>query len=92
MRLVIILFAIVVGFLLLRSLLAPLVNAVAALIAPSAQPPQSAGAGPKPAGELKKDPVCSVFISPDLAVTQKINGQVVHFCSEKCRDEYARTA
>ncbi len=38
--------------------------------------------------ELKKDPVCGTYVSVDAAVTQKINGELVHFCSTACRDRY----
>jgi len=91
MRYVLILFAILAAFLLLRSLLTPLVNAVAALLAPSAPPTTPNQTASKPAAELKKDPVCGAFVSPELAVIQKHKGQTVHFCSTKCRDEYLRT-
>jgi YHS domain-containing protein len=39
-------------------------------------------------GELKKDPVCGTYVSADVAVTKRINGQTVHFCSSACRDKY----
>ena len=39
-------------------------------------------------GELKKDPVCGTYVSEDTAITKRINGQVVHFCSPACRDKY----
>jgi YHS domain-containing protein len=39
-------------------------------------------------GELKKDPVCGTYVSADTAVTRRINGQTVHFCSPTCRDKY----
>ena len=91
MRFLVILIAILAAFVLLRSLLAPLVNAVVALLAPSPSPPPSRVAA-KPSSELKKDPVCGTFVAPELAVVEKLKGQTVHFCSKKCRDEYLRTA
>lgn len=39
-------------------------------------------------GELKKDPVCGTFVSVDVSVTKRIDGQTVHFCSAACRDKY----
>jgi YHS domain-containing protein len=45
-------------------------------------PPVSAG------GELSKDPVCGTYVSADTSVTQRIDGQTVHFCSTACRDKY----
>ena len=95
MRFLLGLFAILAAFLLLRSVLAPLVSAVVSLLSPAAAPPatrESAAAPAQPASELMKDPVCGAFISPELAVTEKYQGQTVHFCSKKCRDEFLHTA
>lgn len=39
-------------------------------------------------GELKKDPVCGTYVSTAVAVTKTIDGQLVHFCSQECRDKY----
>lgn len=41
-----------------------------------------------PGGELKKDPVCGTYVSSEIAVTKRINGEIVHFCSPACRDKY----
>ena len=91
MRFVILAFTILVSVLLLRSMLAPLVNAIVALLKPAPPPQQHAAEGARPAGDLKKDPVCGTFVSPELAITLKSKGQTMHFCSQKCRDEYVRT-
>lgn len=85
------LFALILAFVLIRSLLEPVIRAIVALLAPSAPTARSAPPPPR-AGELKKDPVCGTFVAPELAVTKKFNGEIVHFCSEKCLDEYARRA
>ncbi|MBI3666840.1 MAG: hypothetical protein HY236_11570 [Acidobacteria bacterium] len=92
MRLLLSLFAIVAAFLLLRSLLEPLVKAIVAFLTPASPRPHAGGPSPGTVGELKKDPVCGTFVAPELAVTQSFHGQTLHFCSTKCRDEYARTA
>lgn len=91
MRFLIRLILLVVAFLLLRSLLEPVIKAVAGMFSPSSPPPQAPGAAPPgiKSAELKKDPVCGTFIAPELAIVQKFNGQVIHFCSQKCRDAYA---
>ena len=39
-------------------------------------------------GELKKDPVCGTYVSAASSITQQVNGQLVHFCSEECRAKY----
>lgn len=94
MRFLLSLFAILAAFLLLRSLLAPLVSAVVSILSPAPAPPPAPreSAAAKPASELKKDPVCGAFISPELALTEKYQGQTMHFCSKKCRDEFLHTA
>jgi YHS domain-containing protein len=40
------------------------------------------------AGELKKDPVCGTYVSAAASVKKTVHGEVVHFCSEACRDKY----
>jgi len=47
-----------------------------------APPPVSLG------GELKKDPVCGTYVSTVGSVSQKVDGQLVYFCSTECRDKY----
>jgi YHS domain-containing protein len=92
-RFILILIAIMAGYLLLRSLLAPIVQAVVAVLTASQTPRQEAAQAPLPhTGELKKDPVCGTFVAAELAVQGKFKGEILHFCSAKCRDEYARRA
>ncbi|HEY4817745.1 MAG TPA: hypothetical protein VIH67_09980 [Candidatus Acidoferrum sp.] len=38
---------------------------------------------------LVRDPVCGVHVAEERAIPLRVQGQVVHFCSAKCRDEYA---
>ncbi len=45
-------------------------------------------AATKSGGELRKDPVCGVFISEASSVKTTINGQTFHFCSAACRNKY----
>ncbi len=42
-------------------------------------------------GELKTDPVCGTYIAAASAIKEKVGGQVVHFCSQECRDKYVAT-
>ena len=65
----------------LRSIFAPPRN-VPRPTAPPQEPTVVAG------GELKKDPVCGTYISTSLAVTRKVKGEVVYFCSNECRDKF----
>jgi len=39
-------------------------------------------------GELKKDPVCGTYVAATAAVTRKVDGEILHFCSTACRDKY----
>jgi YHS domain-containing protein len=40
------------------------------------------------AGDLKRDPVCGTYVSTSVSVKRTVKGQVVHFCSNECRDKY----
>jgi YHS domain-containing protein len=40
------------------------------------------------AAELKKDPVCGTYVSAAGSLTRTVNGKVLHFCSEECRNKY----
>ncbi len=40
-------------------------------------------------GELKKDPVCGTYVSPQAAVTRTVKGEVLYFCSPECREKYS---
>lgn len=50
------------------------------------QPPRSKG---QSVG-LVRDPVCGVFIVPSKALTSGTGSETRYFCSEKCRQDYAR--
>jgi YHS domain-containing protein len=45
--------------------------------------------GSETRGELKKDPVCGTYVATSTSVQKTIRGEVVHFCSESCRDKYS---
>ncbi|MGE0814525.1 MAG: hypothetical protein AB7O28_12000 [Vicinamibacterales bacterium] len=57
---------------------------------------QGASPGAPPAGaaaaavKMAKDPVCGTFVVPGKAIAATSNGATVWFCSERCRDEFAR--
>ncbi len=38
--------------------------------------------------EMIQDPQCGAYFPRSSAVTAKVDGRTVMFCSEKCRDEY----
>ncbi len=52
--------------------------------APSRNPPGGAAFG----GELKKDPVCGVFVSAANALKKTSGGETVYFCSETCLNKF----
>jgi YHS domain-containing protein len=59
--------------------------------ASSAPGPQASPRQPPPVssgGELKKDPVCGTYVSATASVKRSVDGQLIHFCSEQCRDKY----
>jgi YHS domain-containing protein len=38
---------------------------------------------------LVRDPVCGVHIAEERAIPLRAGGEVLHFCSAACRDQYA---
>jgi len=38
--------------------------------------------------QMVKDPQCGTYFPQSQAITAKIDGQRLYFCSKKCRDEY----
>lgn len=52
---------------------------------------ESAPPGGQPAASsrrLVRDPVCGVHIAEERAIPLRIRGELVHFCSVTCRDQY----
>lgn len=39
-------------------------------------------------GELKKDPVCGMYVAAATSVSKTVNGRELFFCSAACRDKY----
>jgi YHS domain-containing protein len=52
--------------------------------------PEASRSTAKKAVALVRDPVCGTFVVRARALTIEANGQIQYFCSERCRDEYAR--
>jgi len=46
------------------------------------------GQGPSPV-KMQPCPVCGTYVVPGKAISAVSQGGPVHFCSEKCRSEYA---
>jgi hypothetical protein len=63
---------------------------------PGATPTTSAWAGTAGVAQsdlaprkLVRDPVCGVYLAEVLAIPLRDGGQLLHFCSTACRDNYA---
>ena len=41
--------------------------------------------------KLVRDPVCGMHLAEGLAVTERQGGEVLHFCSEECREKFMGT-
>ena len=78
-----------IAFLVIRSAIAAIMKAFAGAFGSPPPPARRAEAPPQAGGELKKDPVCGTYVSQAASVTKRVNGELVHFCSAKCRDQYS---
>lgn len=86
-RLVVILLLAIVAITVLRMVVGAVAKGLGGVLDGGPDRPGAKPAG-RGGGELKRDPVCGTFVSPESAVTKKVGGQVVHFCSTACRDKY----
>ena len=77
--------------LILRSVISAIAKSFSAVMHPPAQPEAKPVSDFPSGGELKKDPVCGTYVSPAAAVTRRVGGEIVHFCSVTCRDKYRAT-
>ena len=39
-------------------------------------------------GQMIKDPQCGMYVATDLAITTRVKGKTLHFCSKECRDNF----
>jgi len=75
--------------LLLLLLARSLVRSLLAGFSSTGKAPRTASAPPVAAGgELKRDPVCGIYVSTTGSVTCTVKGQLLYFCSRECRDKY----
>jgi YHS domain-containing protein len=37
---------------------------------------------------MQRDPVCGTYVAVDTSLKRIVNGHVMHFCSDECRDRY----
>ncbi len=74
----------------LISLLRGVIGIVGKAIGNLAQPgaPARRPGGPPASDQLKRDPVCGIYVPAATAVKRTIKGEVMHFCSESCAGKY----
>lgn len=48
------------------------------------------GSSRLPGEEMVLDPQCRTYVLKERAVTRRVGGTQVHFCSTHCADEYER--
>lgn len=58
----------------------------------SQQAPGGASMKPIYRGQMVRDPVCGVFVPRERAIEERQDGEVRHFCSEKCRQAFQVSA
>jgi YHS domain-containing protein len=51
-------------------------------------PPARRPGAPPTADELKRDPVCGLYVPAATAVKRTVRGELMHFCSESCAGKY----
>ena len=49
------------------------------------------GEPPRSVRELKKDPQCGTYVSPELSVRAQFRGEELHFCSRACEEQFRQT-
>lgn len=70
----------------LRSVIGIVMKGFASLAQP--QSPTRSASGQLRSDELKRDPVCGVYVPAATSIKRTIKGVTVHFCSEKCASRY----
>jgi len=60
-----------------------------ALLASSS--PRDQASGPASDAELIRDPQCGAYFLKQKGVKGVVEGQVIHFCSEQCYDNYLKS-
>jgi YHS domain-containing protein len=73
----------------LRSVIGVVMKAISGFVESGGSPSAPSGRdGARSGGELKRDPVCGTYVSAAASVKKTVDGEVVHFCSDACRDKY----
>jgi YHS domain-containing protein len=74
----------------IRALSGLIGRAVGDLFQPSSpeRPGPASASGTAAARELKKDPVCGIYVSTATKLKKTVGGKQHYFCSETCRDKF----
>ncbi len=72
----------------IRSVIGLIMKAMSELMGTAAAPAGPQAKSAPQGGELKRDPVCGTYVPETTAVTLKVRGETLYFCSASCRDKY----
>ena len=72
----------------IRSVIGLIMKAMSELMGTAAAPARPQAKTAPQGGELKRDPVCGTYVPESTAVTLKVRGGTLYFCSAACRDKY----
>ena len=86
-KVVLFLFIAIVLITFLRGVIGIVGKAIGSL-SESKAPSRGGGQQAAVSGELKRDPVCGIFVAESTAVTRTVDGRKLHFCSEECAGRY----
>jgi hypothetical protein len=68
-----------------------LVKKIGKALLASSSPRDQASGGPASDAELIRDPQCGAYFLKQKGVKGVVEGQVIHFCSEQCYDNYLKS-
>jgi YHS domain-containing protein len=57
-----------------------------------ARPSNRGGRKEKIGAKLVRDPQCGTYVSETSAIRASRHGETLHFCSERCRDQYLQSS
>lgn len=80
-------------YLFLAVLVLSVVRSIAAILGKAIRAASPAGRPapePRKAGELKRDPVCGIYVSTATSIKRTVGGEVLHFCSTRCSEKYGQ--
>ncbi|MCC7499447.1 MAG: YHS domain-containing protein [Bryobacterales bacterium] len=88
LRFVVFALVLIVVISILRAVIGLIAKAFSDLFLPPQNRPSSNAPEIPLTGELKRDPVCGIYVPATTSFKKTVNGEVVYFCSAECRDKY----